>query len=144
MRARTVTVLALAAILLTAAVGCSSGSSGSDTTAGDTTAGETTTGATTTTEASSSGVLRIGTVNYIDSLNPFHYIESQSTNAMIMIYPQLVQYAQSKSDPNKLVLVGDWADSWDHSADGKDWTFHLKPDTKWSDGKPMTAEDAAW
>jgi len=90
------------------------------------------------------GILTIGTTNYIDSLNPFHYIESQSTNAMIMIYPQLVQYAQSKSDPNKLVLVGDWADSWDHSADGKDWTFHLKPDTKWSDGKPMTAEDAAW
>ena len=42
---------------------------------------------------------------------------------MIMIYPQLVQYAQSKDDPDKLVLVGDWADSWTHSADGKDWTF---------------------
>jgi peptide/nickel transport system substrate-binding protein len=90
------------------------------------------------------GILTIGTTNYIDSLNPFHYIESQSTNAMIMIYPQLVQYAQSKDDPNKLVLVGDWADSWEHSADGKDWTFHLKPNTKWSDGQPMTAEDAAW
>jgi peptide/nickel transport system substrate-binding protein len=90
------------------------------------------------------GILTIGTTNYIDSLNPFNYIEAQSYNAMIMIFPQLVQYAESKDDPNKLVLVGDWADSWTHSADGKDWTFKLKPNTKWSDGKPMTAEDAAW
>ena len=41
-------------------------------------------------------------------------------------------------------IEGDWATSWETSADGKDWTFHLHPDTKWSDGKPMTADDAAW
>jgi peptide/nickel transport system substrate-binding protein len=98
-----------------------------------------TTGATTTTaDASSSGVLRIGTVNYIDSLNPFNYIEAQSTNAMIMIYPQLIQYGPG------MKFQGDWADSWTTSADGKDWTFKLKPDTKWSDGQPLTAADAAW
>ena len=83
-------------------------------------------------------MLRIGTVNYIDSLNPFNYIEAQSTNAMIMIYPQLVQYGPG------MKFEGDWADSWTTSADGKDWTFKLKPDTKWSDGKPLTAADAAW
>jgi peptide/nickel transport system substrate-binding protein len=124
--------LAATAAVLVVAAGCGGGSS-SGGTGGESGGGP-----------NKGGILTIGTTNYIDSLNPFHYIESQSTNAMIMIYPQLVQYAQSKSDPNKLVLVGDWADSWDHSADGKDWTFHLKPDTKWSDGKPMTAEDAAW
>ena len=32
------------------------------------------------------------------------------------------------------VIDGDWADSWDTSADGKDWTFHLKSGRKWSDG----------
>ena len=83
-------------------------------------------------------MLRIGTVNYIDSLNPFNYIEAQSTNAMIMIYPQLVQYGPG------MKFEGDWADSWTTSADGKDWTFKLKADTKWSDGKPLTAADAAW
>ncbi len=89
MRARTVMGLALAAIVVTAALGCSGGgSSSSDTTAGTTT---------TTAGASSSGVLRIGTVNYIDSLNPFNYIEAQATNAMIMIYPQLVQYGPGMS-----------------------------------------------
>ena len=83
-------------------------------------------------------MLRIGTVNYIDSLNPFNYIEAQSTNAMIMIYPQLVQYGPG------MKFEGDWANSWKTSADGKDWTFKLRPDTKWSDGKPLTAADAAW
>ena len=76
MRARTVMGLALAAIVLTAALGCSGGgSSSSETTAGTTTAG-----------ASSSDVLRIGTANYIDSLNPFNYIESQAYTAMIQVY----------------------------------------------------------
>src|SRR5215510_5194446 len=39
------------------------------------------------------GILRIGTINYTDSFNPFHYIETQAYQAMIMIYPQFVQYA---------------------------------------------------
>src|SRR5207237_1081729 len=27
------------------------------------------------------------------------------------------------------------------SEDAKTWTFHLRPNLKWSDGKPLTAED---
>ena len=87
------------------------------------------------------GILRVGSINYIDSLNPFNYIESQAYQAMLMIYPQLVQYAPGTDG---LEIEGDWADSWDTYADGKDWTFHLKPGGTWSDGTPLTAEDAAW
>jgi peptide/nickel transport system substrate-binding protein len=84
------------------------------------------------------GVLRVGTTSYIDSLNPFVAIESQSYNAFVMLYPQLVQYGPG----NK--LIGDWATHWTTSSDGKTWTFNLKPGGKWSDGVPLTAEDAAW
>jgi peptide/nickel transport system substrate-binding protein len=87
------------------------------------------------------GILRVGTQNYIDSLNPFNFIESQAYQGMIMIFPQLVQYATSSDG---LVIEGDWAESWETSPDGKDWTFHLKPGGTWSDGTPLTAEDAAW
>jgi peptide/nickel transport system substrate-binding protein len=87
------------------------------------------------------GILRVGSVNYIDSLNPFNYIESQAYQAMLMIYPQLVQYA---TGDDGLVIEGDWAASWETSPDGKDWTFSLKPGGTWSDGKPLTANDAAW
>ena len=33
------------------------------------------------------------------------------------------------------------AKSWDVSADGKAYTFHLRSGTKWSDGSPLTARD---
>src|SRR5690242_16111189 len=88
------------------------------------------------------GILRIGTTAVIDSLNPYNYIETQATNAMVMVYPQLIQYTWSKA--GGFQFEGDWATRWETSADGKDWTFHLAPNTKWSDGQPMTAEDAAW
>jgi peptide/nickel transport system substrate-binding protein len=87
------------------------------------------------------GILRIGTINYVDSLNPFNYIESQAVNAFIMLYPQLVQY---KYEDGKYEIEGDWAKSWETSPDGKDWTFHLIPGGQWSDGKPLTADDAVW
>lgn len=35
------------------------------------------------------------------------------------------------------------AESWDLSGDGKTYTFHLRPDAKWSDGRPVTAHDFA-
>ena len=72
---------------------------------------------------------------------PFTAIESQSYNAFVMEYPQLVQYGPGATGPK---LEGDWATSWTTSSDGKTWTFKLKPGAKWSDGKPLTAEDAAW
>ncbi len=33
------------------------------------------------------------------------------------------------------------ASSWDSSADGKTWVFHLRPDARWSNGAPVTAAD---
>ncbi|MDQ6726215.1 MAG: ABC transporter substrate-binding protein [Actinomycetota bacterium] len=36
------------------------------------------------------------------------------------------------------------AKSWDTSADGKTWTFHLQPNAKWTDGQPVTADDVAF
>ena len=92
--------------------------------------------------AGGSGILRIGTTSYIDSFNPWNYIEGQGLNAMIMAYPLLVQVDYSSKEG--YYIVGDWARSWKASTDGKTWTFKLRPNGKWSDGKPMTADDAAW
>ena len=122
MRARTFVGVALAVVGLSAVLGFGAVSSGGAATAG----------------ASSSGVLRIGTVNYIDSLNPFNYIESQAVIGQMMVYPQLVQYSPA------MKFEGDWASSWKTSKNGKDWTFRLRPNAKWSDGVPMTAADPAW
>jgi peptide/nickel transport system substrate-binding protein len=74
------------------------------------------------------GILKVGTVDYIDSLNPFIAIESQSYNAMVMQYPQLVQYGPG------IKIEGDWATDWSRTPDGLEWTFNLQPGAKWSDG----------
>ena len=132
MRLRAIWIVAILTVFLAAAsAGCGGGEGGDAQGTGET-------GGT----AKKGGILRIGTINYIDSFNPFKYIESQSTNTFIMIYPQLVQYRYD--DQDGYVFEGDWAESWETSADGKDWTFKLRPNTKWSDGTPLTAEDAAW
>ncbi|HEX2795154.1 MAG TPA: peptide ABC transporter substrate-binding protein [Croceicoccus sp.] len=33
------------------------------------------------------------------------------------------------------------ASSWEHSDDFRQWTFHIRPEAKWSDGTPLTAND---
>ena len=33
------------------------------------------------------------------------------------------------------------AESWEHSDDGREWTFHLRRDVTWHDGEPLTAHD---
>jgi peptide/nickel transport system substrate-binding protein len=89
-------------------------------------------------EVQQGGILRIGTTDGYDSINPFVAFSAQSYSTFVDIYPILVQY-----DPN-FEWEGDWAESWETSPDGLTWTFHLKPGGKWSDGVPLTAEDAVW
>lgn len=82
-------------------------------------------------------ILTVGSDYYIDSLNPLVGIEPQDDTAYEMLFPQLVQYGPG------LKLQGDWASSWSHTSNGLEWTFHLKAG-KWSDGTPLTAQDAVW
>ncbi len=134
---RTAAVLAAAAVIAAACSG-GGGTSSSPPAGSSSSAG----GSSSSSNVKEGGILRIGTIDYIDSLSPYNYIESQATNAMIMIYPQLVQYTYDKT--NGFQIEGDWAKSWDVSSDGTQYTFHLIPGAKWSDGQPMTADDAAW
>src|SRR5512132_404260 len=84
------------------------------------------------------GVFRLGSNSTIDSLNPFVAFNADAWSTFEYIYPELVQY-----NPQRQV-VADFARSWQHSPDGKVWTFHTQPNAKWSDGKPLTAADVAW
>jgi peptide/nickel transport system substrate-binding protein len=85
------------------------------------------------------GVLRIGTTEGIDSLNPFVGFNQDSYSTWFYIYPSLVQY-----DLHTYRFIPNFATRWQTSPDGLTWTFHLAPNAKWSDGKPLTAADVAW
>ncbi|NJC73238.1 ABC transporter substrate-binding protein [Planosporangium thailandense] len=90
-------------------------------------------------ERASDGVLRIGdTGSTISTLNPFVASNVFELAIFRYVYPHLVQYGTGSE------IEGDFASSYDASADGLTWTFHTRPGAKWSDGKDLTAEDAAW
>src|SRR3954447_23972866 len=41
-------------------------------------------------------------------------------------------------------LVPDLASRWTADPSGKSWTFNLRPDARWQDGEPVTADDVAY
>ena len=114
-----------ALILAATATGCGGGggSSSSDTNASS---------------GKSGGTFRLGTASGIDSLNPYVAFNQDAYSAFEYIYPVLIQY-----DSN-LHYAPFFAKSWHASNGGKTWTFKTQPNAKWSDGKPLTAADAAW
>lgn len=83
-------------------------------------------------------VLRIGSDGGIDSLNPFVAQLTDAYACFEYMYPYLVQYDAH------LQLAPDFASSWSLSPNGRVWTFHTRAGAHWSDGTPLTADDAAW
>jgi oligopeptide transport system substrate-binding protein len=47
-------------------------------------------------------------------------------------------------DPRDLTPVPGVAERWEISEDGLEYTFHLRPDARWSNGDPVTAADFAF
>ena len=45
---------------------------------------------------------------------------------------------------DKLQVMPDLATSWEPAADLMNWTFHLRTDVTWHDGKPFTADDVVF
>ena len=89
-------------------------------------------------KATNGGVFRLGTASGIDSLNPYVAFNQDAYSTFEYIYPVLVQL------DSHLHYAPMFARSWKSSNGGKTWTFKTQPHAKWSDGKPLTAADAAW
>jgi peptide/nickel transport system substrate-binding protein len=83
-------------------------------------------------------VLRIGTTDDLDSLNPFRTALPVGYEVFTLSYDMLVGFGPDDES------VPGYAESWSQSSDGLTWTFKIRSGMKWSDGNPATAEDAAW
>jgi microcin C transport system substrate-binding protein len=70
------------------------------------------------------------------SLNMWLDYNSFSAQISGLMFETLVEMHSTKDEP-----VGILAESWEISPDKKTYTFKIHPDAKWSDGKPVTAED---
>jgi peptide/nickel transport system substrate-binding protein len=117
---------ALAAVVVSAAVLAACGGSSSSTggTSGTTSSGQPVKGGTLTFARSLDADV---------GLNPINAPSNGSIFIIQQVFDQLVEVQGSQ-------LVPGLATSWQHSADGKEWTFHLR-DAKFSNGDPVTADD---
>ncbi|MBR4559846.1 MAG: ABC transporter substrate-binding protein [Fibrobacter sp.] len=70
------------------------------------------------------------------SFNMWEDYNSFSAELMGMMFEPLVSLHSTEDRE-----VGVLADSWNVSEDGKTFTFHVDARARWSDGKPVTAED---
>ncbi len=80
-----------------------------------------------------------GTLNLADTgpitLDPAVAAESSSAMYIVQLFSGLVRLDEN------LQIAPDIAEKWDESADGKTFTFHLRQDVKFHDGKPVKASD---
>ena len=72
------------------------------------------------------------------TLDPHITTDATSARIIVEVFGGLVTI-----DPN-LEIIPDLAESWDISDDGTVYTFHLRPEAKFHDGKPVTAHDVKW
>ena len=76
----------------------------------------------------------------IITMDPAEAFEISAGEIMGNTYDRLVRY--DVNDPSK--LVDDLAKSWSVSADGKTYTFELKPGMKFASGNAISAEDVVY
>jgi peptide/nickel transport system substrate-binding protein len=88
--------------------------------------------------ASSPTTLRVEADTSISTFNPFTAYYNGELNVLGSIYPTLTTLNQQGLPQPYL------AQSWSVSSNQLTWTFKIRSGLKWSDGKPLTAADAAW
>jgi peptide/nickel transport system substrate-binding protein len=81
----------------------------------------------------------IGDPQGIDSMSPLIGVTVAAYEAWTLQYAQVTGKAAKDFAP-----IPGLATSWKSSDDKLTWTYRFRPGAKWSDGKPLTAEDAAW
>ncbi len=72
------------------------------------------------------------------TLDPALVTDTTSAGLAVEIFSGLVAFNTD------LELVPDIAERWDVSPDGLRYTFYLRPEAKFHDGKPITANDFKW
>ena len=142
-----VAVLLLCVLLVTTlSTGCVK-TGGVTTPTSTTTAATTATGTTTPTStpatktstpasqpAGGQGILNLADTGPI-TLDPATAAEASSAQYIVQIFSGLVRLDKNMD------VVPDIAQSWDKSTDGKTYTFHLRQDVKFQNGKQVTAAD---
>ncbi|MFE7774860.1 ABC transporter substrate-binding protein [Streptomyces sp. NPDC057445] len=84
-------------------------------------------------------VLTVAVSQSVDSLSPFLAQRLLSTSLHRLMYDYLTNYDVKDAHP-----IPGLATEWKPSADKLTWTYKIRKNSTWSDGKQVTAQDAAW
>jgi peptide/nickel transport system substrate-binding protein len=84
-------------------------------------------------------VFTAGDTQNIDSMNPIVGVTVPAYEAWNIQYATLTD-----KSPKDFSTTPGLAKSWKGSADGRTWTYTLRPNLKWSDGQPLTSADIAY
>jgi peptide/nickel transport system substrate-binding protein len=85
------------------------------------------------------GSFIIDTISDPKSFNPVVAKETSTTLITGFLFEGLTQI-----NPFTTEMEPRLARSWEYSPDGKIWTFHLRDDVKWFDGRSLTADDVVF
>jgi peptide/nickel transport system substrate-binding protein len=89
-------------------------------------------------------VLKIGWQTDPDNLNPFIGAEESAYEIWALNYDFLFGFSnKDESTPQLAAEIPTYANG-GISADGKVWTIKIRPNVKWNDGVPLTADDVAF
>ncbi|MDO8590498.1 MAG: peptide ABC transporter substrate-binding protein [bacterium] len=81
------------------------------------------------------GILKEGIVGTPRFINPILAISDADRDLTALVYSGLMRVSENNQ------LAPDLAESYEISNDGLCYTFTLKPNLKWSDGKPLNTDD---
>ena len=85
------------------------------------------------------GTLNVGISADAAQFDPILTQDNPSLWTEMEVFSRLVRVNTAGTD-----IEGDLASSWDVSDDGTVYTFHLRPEAKFSDGTPVTADDVVF
>lgn len=91
-------------------------------------------------ETPADAVVMARQIDDLNTLDPAECYEISCHEIISNIYSRLIRY----NPENPSELIGDAAESWTVSPDGKTIEFKLRPDLVFESGKPVSAEDAAF
>src|SRR5689334_13144442 len=77
----------------------------------------------------------VGRTSDAVGLDPARITDAESAEVTEQIFDHLVRYRQNSTEIEPALAL-----AWDVSADGKVWTFHLRPGVRFHDGTPFDAD----
>lgn len=84
------------------------------------------------------GIYTEGIVGSFTNANPMYATNEVDKTVAKLMFPGLLTYDRNNR------LVGDLASDWSVDAEGRVYTVRLRPNLKWQDGKPLTAQDVVF